>query len=78
MQHLLDPRHNVLGTGQGDGVPQCLVAAGRPYFLAVRAVFCPALGQAHQTLALQLREKPNKAPGGIVLIPKGKGSHAAR
>lgn len=66
-QGLHDPGHDVVGAGQGNGVAQCLVAAEWADLPAVRAVFRPALRQAHEPLALGLGEEADAAARGVVL-----------
>ena len=53
-------------------------AAALVVVLAVRAVLCPAFRQPHEPLTFRFRGKADAAPGGIVLVPKGKGRNAAR
>ena len=76
-QNIIYTAHNVLGAGQRDSISQRPVAVGGQDFLTVRAVPCPALRQPHEPLTFRFRGEADAAPGGIVRIPKGKGTDRA-
>lgn len=78
VQNLADPRHDVVSTGQGDGISQGSITLVTADSLPVRAVLGPAVWQAHEPLALQLCGKPDTAALRVVLIPKGEGGHISR
>ena len=72
-QDFPDPGHDVLRAGQGDGVPQGLMALGGADGLALRAVCRPAFRQAHEPFRLCLRDIADAAVQRIVLVVEGEG-----
>ena len=72
-QDFLDPSHDVLRTGQGDGVPQGLLTLDGADGLALRAVCRPAFRQAHQPFRFRFRDISDAAVQRVILIVKGEG-----
>ena len=77
-QYFTDSRHDIISAGQSDGVSQGAVTLYPADLPPVRAVLRPAVRQAHEPFALQLRRKPDAAAHGIILIPEGKRGHPTR